>query len=156
MGDKCGVKIRSASMRVSTPPSYFHGVRSVLLFCRKGAISRAVSPSFLVPFLFCKRKKGDGETHPRRRGRVKERESERDSEAEDIRGVKIHNDTRRRSAMKRCGTAPQKTLTHWCNKEQRGVWWKVKKIFLSLTWIKSCVHGGQHGKKYRISLKKCA
>lgn len=29
-----------------------------------------------------------------------------------------------------------------------------KKFFLSLTWIKSCVHDGQHGKKYRISLKK--
>jgi len=27
---------------------------------------------------------------------------------------------RRRSATKRCGTVPQKTLTHWCNKEQMG------------------------------------
>lgn len=61
--NKFEVKIRIART-VSMSFSYFHRVRSVLLFCRKSAISRAVSPAFLAPSFI---KKGDEETYSRRR-----------------------------------------------------------------------------------------
>lgn len=112
MSSKCGVKIRTArAVRVSFVFSRGEKCATILLGKVQFRVLSPLRTRFSPPPLFYKKgKKGDGDAYSRRRKRERERVKK---VKEVVRGwgysVKnTQNDTRRRSATKRCGTVPQK------------------------------------------------